>query len=130
MDIGKTIKELRQKNDMTQEGLATILSLSPQAVSRWETGAAMPDITLLPKLANVFCVTTDYLLGVEGASREDTIDSILKSALDADEYSESVEILRNGAKAFPDSWLLKFELVKLLYHCEDAEENLPYEAVL
>ena len=37
MDIGKTIKELRQKNDMTQEGLATILSLSPQAVSRWDT---------------------------------------------------------------------------------------------
>lgn len=62
MTFGKNIKELRLNNNMTQEKLAEILNISPQAVSRWETDAAMPDISLLPPLANLFTVTTDYLL--------------------------------------------------------------------
>ncbi len=50
---------------MTQEQLAELLNISPQAVSRWENNAAMPDISLLPPLANLFDVTTDYLLGMD-----------------------------------------------------------------
>lgn len=65
MTFGANIKELRLKNNMTQEKLAELLNISPQAVSRWETGAAMPDISLLPPLANLFNVTTDYLLGMD-----------------------------------------------------------------
>lgn len=65
MTFGANIKELRQKNNMTQEKLAELLNISPQAVSRWETGAAMPDISLLLPLANLFNVTTDYLLGMD-----------------------------------------------------------------
>lgn len=62
MTFGKIIKELRLNNNMTQEKLAELLNISPQAVSRWENGMAMPDISLLPPLANLFNVTTDYLL--------------------------------------------------------------------
>lgn len=65
MTFGTIIKDLRQKNNMTQEKLAELLNISPQAVSRWETGAAMPDISLLPPLANLFGVTTDYLLSMD-----------------------------------------------------------------
>lgn len=65
MSFGQTIKTLRKKANMTQEKLAELLSISPQAVSRWETEAAMPDISLLPPLANLFGVTTDHLLGME-----------------------------------------------------------------
>lgn len=65
MAFGKTIKDLRIKNDMTQEKLAELLNISPQAVSRWETNSAMPDISLLPPLANLFNVTTDFLLGMD-----------------------------------------------------------------
>ena len=65
MTFGTIIKELRQKNNMTQEKLAELLNISPQAVSRWETGAAMPDISLLPPLATLFSVTTDFLLGMD-----------------------------------------------------------------
>ena len=50
---------------MTQEKLAELLSISPQAVSRRETAAPMPDISLLPPFANLFNVTTDHLLGME-----------------------------------------------------------------
>ena len=55
---------------MTQEQLADILSISPQAVSRWETDAAMPDISLLPPIANLFNVTTDRLLGMEAYQKD------------------------------------------------------------
>ena len=43
MSFGQTIKDLRRNAGMTQEHLAELLSISPQAVSRWETDAAMPD---------------------------------------------------------------------------------------
>lgn len=65
MTFGQKIKSLRREANMTQENLAELLSISPQAVSRWETDVAMPDISLLPPLANLFNVTTDYLLGME-----------------------------------------------------------------
>lgn len=51
MTFGQRIKELRRNADMTQESLAELLSISPQAVSRWETDMAMPAISLLLPLA-------------------------------------------------------------------------------
>ena len=54
MTLGQNIKKLRRNADMTQEELAEMLSISSQAVSRWEVGTAMPDISLLPSLGN-FC---------------------------------------------------------------------------
>ena len=65
MTFGENLKELRRKSGITQEKLAELLSVSPQAVSRWETDLSKPDISLLPPLANLFSVTTDYLLGME-----------------------------------------------------------------
>ena len=70
MTFGQRIKALRHREDMTQENLAELLSISPQAVSRWETEMAMPDISLLPPLANLFCVTTDYLLGMDSYQKD------------------------------------------------------------
>ena len=63
LKIGEKIKELRKAQDVTQEKLADYLNISYQAVSKWENGLALPDITLLPQLANFFGVTVDELLG-------------------------------------------------------------------
>ena len=71
MSFGSTIKELRRSKELTQEELADILSISPQAVSRWETDAAMPDISLLPALCNFFGVTSDFLLGIDVARKKE-----------------------------------------------------------
>ena len=70
MGFGAIVKNLRKQSNMTQERLAELLSISPQAVSRWETDVAMPDISLLPPLANLFNVTTDYLLGMDSYARD------------------------------------------------------------
>ena len=60
--IGKRISALRKARGMKQEELAERLDVSGQAVSKWENDQTCPDISLLPRLARVFGVTTDYLL--------------------------------------------------------------------
>lgn len=62
MAIGKNIKRLRMNAGMTQEQLAERLNISGQAVSKWENESALPDITLLPALADCFGVTIDELM--------------------------------------------------------------------
>ena len=61
MQIGNNIKFLRQKNNLTQEQLAERLGVSYQAVSKWETNANTPDISLLPQIASLFHVSIDAL---------------------------------------------------------------------
>ncbi len=65
MNIGRTIKELRQKRGLTQEEFSEALRVSVQTVSRWENGVNAPDLSMLPQLALYFGVTADYLLGLE-----------------------------------------------------------------
>ena len=60
--IGKRISALRKARGMKQEELAERLDVSGQSVSKWENDQTCPDIGLLPRLARVFGVTTDYLL--------------------------------------------------------------------
>lgn len=68
--IGERIAQLRKNSGFTQEVLANTLGVSPQTVSKWETGTTMPDILLLPMIADVFGTTIDALFGIEPASKE------------------------------------------------------------
>ena len=62
MMIGKKISFCRKKAEMSQEALAAKLSISRQAVSRWETGESVPDTEKIIQLSKLFDVSTDYLL--------------------------------------------------------------------
>lgn len=62
-NIGKKIKQLRGEKGDTQEQVAHSLQISFQSVSKWETGAASPDIALIPMIAEYFGVTIDELFG-------------------------------------------------------------------
>lgn len=59
------IKELREQQNMTQKELADRLQVSFQTVSKWENGVNLPDITHIPRLAEIFGVSTDVILGIE-----------------------------------------------------------------
>ena len=63
--MGKRIGAYRRQLGLTQEALAERLGVTAQAVSKWENDQSCPDITMLPKLAEIFSVTTDELLGIE-----------------------------------------------------------------
>ena len=77
MEFGKKIRQLRFKAGLTQEQLAEQLGLGAQAVSKWETGAAMPDITLLPRLAERFGVSIDELFDLSAEQRLNRIENSL-----------------------------------------------------
>ena len=62
MTLGKRIAALRKEKELKQDNLAEALGVSPQAVSKWENDQTCPDISLLPKLAELLEVSVDELL--------------------------------------------------------------------
>ena len=60
--IGKNISLLRRAKGITQSELGERIGVSFQAVSKWERGETLPDITLLPDLAIILETTIDYIL--------------------------------------------------------------------
>lgn len=62
MTIGEKIGALRRKRNLSQEQLAEVLGVSRQAVSKWESEQAVPELGKLPKLAALFDVSIDYLV--------------------------------------------------------------------
>ncbi|MGN0976515.1 MAG: helix-turn-helix domain-containing protein [Faecousia sp.] len=63
--LGKRISGHRKRLGLTQDRLAELLGITAQAVSKWENDQSCPDITMLPRLAEVFGISTDELLGLE-----------------------------------------------------------------
>lgn len=68
-NIGEVIRELRKRENITQEKLAEALNVSFQSISRWENNLAYPDISLIPAIANYFNVTTDTLFDMNHEER-------------------------------------------------------------
>lgn len=78
------IARLRREKGATQEDVAKHLGVTFQAVSKWETGAACPDIALLPALAAYFNTTIDAVLGYDAAPAGSTaaLYPMIKGALE------------------------------------------------
>ena len=65
MNIGNEIQRIRKEKCLTQEEFGSIFHVTRQAVSNWENDNVLPSIDMLTKIADVFKVRTDYLLGRE-----------------------------------------------------------------
>ncbi len=126
MQIGVIIKQLRKENDITQEQLAEYLGISSRAVSQWETDKTMPDISQLPVLANLFNVTTDYLLGVDITEKDKKVNKIVEDA--AKYWSKGLsnigaDILREGLKEYPDNHKIMLDLMSCIWRVRNFPEN-------
>lgn len=111
LKIGEKIKELRKAQDVTQEKLADYLNISYQAVSKWENGLALPDITLLPQLANFFGVTADELLGVTKPEQSEELTQYEKQYFKfgrEGKVLEKIALCRKVLKKYPRNyqWML------------------------
>ena len=117
MEIGNRIKQLRYKASMTQEQLAEKLGLSAQAVSKWENAVAMPDITLLPEIAEIFGISIDELFDLTTEQKFRRIESRMdvEDDLEPDIFREYEtflkEQIKNGTNAKKATALLAH-----LYH--------------
>lgn len=88
--VGKTIATLRQAKGMTQQQLAAAMNVSHQAVSKWENGAALPDIQTLVELTQLFGVTVEQLLNGE------IPEARLESESGFDEHMRNIGNFVNG----------------------------------
>ena len=75
MELGKKIRQLRFKAGLTQEQLAEKLGIGAQSVSKWENAVAMPDITTLPLLAEIFGISIDDLFDLSTEQRFNRIEN-------------------------------------------------------
>lgn len=71
MTFGEKLQLLRKTKGWTQEELAQKITVSRQALSKWELGAAIPDTENVLQLSRLFCVSTDYLLNDQYDSDRD-----------------------------------------------------------
>ena len=71
VDFGNTLKTLRLHEEMTQAQLSQKLGLTKSVISAYETGLRLPSYDVLIHIAQIFKVSTDYLLGVE---QKDSLD--------------------------------------------------------
>ena len=78
--MGQIIRRLRKERNLTQEELAEQLNVTFQAVSRWENGTGMPDISQIVPLSNVFGVTTDVLFGTDGTDGDEEVTMFIREA--------------------------------------------------
>lgn len=75
MELGNRISLYRQNAGMTQEELADKLGVTPQAVSKWERGVSLPDVTLLAQLCYILHCSADSLLGTQSSDYSETQDA-------------------------------------------------------
>ncbi len=95
--IGENIRSLRKSRDISQETIANEVGVSVQAVSKWETGQSLPDVGLLPVIADFFGVSIDSLFFGEEASVKSSI------SLPHDNVLYIVQV-KNGRVLGKDNW--------------------------
>lgn len=118
MDIGKKIKTLRTAKALTQEKLAQELGVTPQAVSRWENGSAMPDIALLPALSVCFGVRIDDFFELSDDAQFDRIDSMVEKEdfLSREDFDYAQRFLKDRIAADPNDARSLRALAHLYHH--------------
>ncbi|MGI6265408.1 MAG: helix-turn-helix domain-containing protein [Acutalibacteraceae bacterium] len=136
MDLGTKIRQLRYKAGLTQEQLADKLCLSPQSISKWENGGSMPDILLLPRLAEEFGVSIDELFDQTADQRMRRIENRmeLENELPGELFWEYEEYLKDQADRGEDPIRAKSLLAHLYHHRMNADaarvRRYAHEAIL
>jgi len=107
MKFGKALSTLRKEADMTQNEVADRLNLSRQAISKYERGESFPDISVFVRIAELFHVTLDQLVGYGNPTQGES--SILKNVArgNADIIADNITDVVNLAPLLKPSVLTK-----------------------
>ena len=122
--LGEKIKTLRKRKNISQEVFANYLGVSFQAVSKWENGNTMPDITMIPAIASFFGVSTDELFDFNLFEMEKQVDAICDEAYKyrMSAPAKSEQVLRDGLQRFPGNDIILNNLLYTLdYHTRSDE---------
>ena len=124
--MGQIIRRLRKERNLTQEELAEQLGVTFQAVSKWENGTGMPDISQVVPIAHVFDVSTDVLFGTSGTNDTEEVWKIVNNAqallshpLTSKSLIQEYLAVKEGLKLYPNNTIL-------LMHCLETGIALSY----
>ena len=129
MTIGERIKELRKKNDLTQEKLADYLCVSSQAVSKWECGLTSPDLSLIGPLTKLLHISADELLGLKKDdidARREELEKEERETWKSGDLDKRYEIACSAVSEYPGemkylNWLAWCEAVRSFDFKDDKE---------
>ncbi len=126
LKIGNKIKSLRKKQRITQEQLAEKIGVSFQAVSKWENDIALPDITLIPVLANYFGVSTDEILCYDSIEKDEDIRRLVDESYKFRETDPETgkSILETGLKKYPENDILLNNLLYVINYNKNPDETI------
>ena len=131
LKIGDKIKSLRKAQDITQEKLAAYLNISYQAVSKWENGTALPDITLVPQIANFFGVSADELLGMKEIEETEELkayETIYRENNRLGKMLDNIVLSREVLTKYPRNYQWMLNLSYPLIQYNDTEEHNKYSS--
>ncbi|MCR5682642.1 MAG: helix-turn-helix domain-containing protein [Clostridiales bacterium] len=106
MTIGQRIKELRKKQNLTQEKLADLLGVSFQAVSKWENDMNAPDLSLIAPLTRLLHVTADELLGLTEEQNDERLAYFEEQYIDfwkRSDHEADLELAKQAAAEYPQN---------------------------
>lgn len=124
VNLGDKIRQLRKEKGISQEVLAQYLGVSFQAVSKWETGTTLPDVTLIPAIASFFGVSTDELFDYNRLEAERRVREICQQAYVCrqSDPEQSECMLREGLKKYPGNEVILNNLLYTMKAPERGEE--------
>ena len=115
--IGKFISDLRKEKGLTQKELAITLGVTDRAVSKWENGRGMPDVSLLKTLCETLDISINELLSAERIKDEDKINRLEENYINV---IDSKEKLQNDVAGYLIFKLVGFILLFIGYCFLDA----------
>lgn len=129
MEIGKIIRALRHEKHVSQEEAARALGVSAQAVSKWETGASLPDIALLPAISTYFGVSIDELFKLPNEAQFERIENMLtrEQQIRSETFEHAVSFLKGILLDEPDSARAYTALAYLYNHRAASDHRLASE---
>lgn len=126
ISIGGKIKKLRCERGLTQDQLAELVGISFQAVSKWENNIALPDITLVPKLASIFNVSIDELFDYNKNEAEADIMSYVERSWNLREKDPdgARALLEEGLAKYPNNELMLNNLLYTVNYSAEPDETI------
>ena len=125
-ELGRNIADFRKRAGITQEHLAELLHVSVSAVSQWETGKTLPDISSVPVLCHVLNASADELLGIDQEMKEQEIRDIIAEAKELifhHHLAKAEKSLLAALKRYPNRYDVMEQLMMLYQRKSNDDSN-------
>ena len=117
LKVSENIKRYRKEMGLTQEELAEAMEVTIGAVSKWENGNNVPDITTLMELANLYNISMDELIGYDKSSKNiDALDKQIEDLCDAHRFEEAITAANAALARYPHTFKILFRCARMYFY--------------